>query len=348
MISINWNEINKVYIIHHDDMDGKFAAYVTKQYCEVEKNINDIEYIEANYTFNPLEPFYHKDLSNSLIFIVDYSTSVEAMVCLFRNVTVKERNIVWIDHHISAIDKFSRLYPKIHNIPGLRCSDEFCGAELAYLYLYENVKNVSRDPFTPSYIKDSREVTRKNLTDLIQESSMSTLSIVGDYDTFRSNVLTNAHAFHLYFRTYCPEFKNSNECTEFFNIVLNKDNLDDIIRDGKIMKDYVDANNKFILDTIGCKSILRKFEDIEIIAVNTNMKNSTVFDSVKDDYEVGIVYHYNAKIGRMLYSLYRLNKNPDRFISCAKIAESFGGGGHERSAGFSTSGILELKPKIVY
>ena len=347
MTSINWSDINKIYIIHHDDMDGKFAGYVVKQYCETVREITDIEYIEANYSSNPLQNLYDKDLSNALIFIVDYSTSVEAMVCLFRNATVKERNVIWIDHHISAIDKFNRLYPRIYNIPGLRISDELCGAELTYLYLYENVKNISRDPFVPNYIKDSKEVTRNNLVTLIEESDMSTLGIVGDYDTFRVNS-EDAQAFHLYFRTYCPEFRISNECDEFFNIVLNKDNLDSILKDGKIMKDYVDSNNKFILDTIGCKSTLRKFEDIEIIAVNTNMRNSTMFDSVKDDYEVGVVYHYNAKIGRMLYSLYRLNKNPERFISCAKIAESFGGGGHERAAGFSTSGVLELKPKLVY
>ena len=339
MLSVDWSDVQEVLIIHHNDMDGHFSAYIAKEYAKNEHNINDIQYIEVNYSSDRLKSLYNKNLTNSMIIIVDYSPSIEDIASFFcHNKTIKTRHIIWIDHHITAIEKFSRLYPKFYNVPGLRTVDKICAAELTYLYLYKNIQNVSRDPFKPSYINSSN---KENIRYDIPEE-MVNLATVGDYDTFRVNT-KEMHMFNLYFRTYEPEFKLNEETDNFFKYMLNSDNFDDIIQIGQTMKDYVDSNNKAILRKCGFAGVLRKFEDISCICVNTHM-NSTIFDSVKDDYEVGIVFSYDGNKRRMFYTVYRLNMNPDRFISCAKIAESYGGGGHERAAGFSTSGVLEIKP----
>ena len=65
------------------------------------------------------------------------------------------------------------------------------------------------------------------------------------------------------------------------------------------------------LKRLGFPCRIRKFDDVHAIAVNTAEKGSFIFETVKNNYEVGIVFALNAK-GKMEYSIYRLGENPEK------------------------------------
>jgi len=128
-------------IFYHNDADGKCAAHVIAYifHHTLENNIED--YIEINYGMDFPLKLIEEDED---VFIVDYSIELEVMDKLL-DIT---SNIFWIDHHITAIEKYIN-YP--HNLQGLR-NVEYSGCVLTYIYLY----NVSFDqvPMPIRYIGD--------------------------------------------------------------------------------------------------------------------------------------------------------------------------------------------------
>ena len=148
---------------------------------------------------------------------------------------------------------------------------------------------------------------------------------------------------------FYAEFERpSNESCEFwdafFDMKLSQDVTNQIMVSGKPIVDY--KNRTFVTDLqrAGFECYIRKFEDIDAIAINTLDRGSFIFETVKNDYEVGIVFFMNAD-GKMEYSIYRLGKHPEKSILVNKIAESFGGGGHAGAAGFITNGTLVVERK---
>ena len=87
----------KALIIHHDDPDGRMGGYILyrfllNQYPEVKTK-------EANY--NTIFDFKELVEPEDKVFIVDFSLNNQ----YFTKLTdiVPRENIVWIDHHKSAI-----------------------------------------------------------------------------------------------------------------------------------------------------------------------------------------------------------------------------------------------------
>ncbi len=128
-------------IFYHNDVDGKCAAHVIAHKFHHTSQENNEDYIEINYGMEFPLAIIEK---NEEVFIVDYSIEIEVMDRLL-NIT---SNVFWIDHHITAIEKYMN-YPSI--LQGLR-KVEYSGCVLTYLYLY----NVSFEkvPMPIRYIGD--------------------------------------------------------------------------------------------------------------------------------------------------------------------------------------------------
>ncbi len=128
-------------IIYHNDADGKCAAHVIadKFHHNLENNKDD--YIEVNYGMEFPFDVIKKD---EKVFIVDYSIETEEMDKLL---TITS-NVFWIDHHITAIEKYEN-YP--YKIRGLRKID-YSGCVLTYLYL--NKVSYGQVPMPIRYIGD--------------------------------------------------------------------------------------------------------------------------------------------------------------------------------------------------
>ena len=126
---------------YHNDLDGKCAAHLLYEYvlplCIHEELGNMLTLIPMDYTTPILFDIIKK---NEDVFIVDFSFSL-AQMGILKGIT---KNIVWIDHHKSAIEKFAGT--EYENLRGLRRIGS-AGCELTYEYFF------GADAPKPEYVK---------------------------------------------------------------------------------------------------------------------------------------------------------------------------------------------------
>jgi oligoribonuclease NrnB/cAMP/cGMP phosphodiesterase (DHH superfamily) len=86
----------------HSDADGRAAAAIVyKYYIREERTLEDFQFIGINYDV----PFpFDKIVNNELVIIVDFSLQNKGDFTKLKQIT---SNIIWIDHHITAINKHS-------------------------------------------------------------------------------------------------------------------------------------------------------------------------------------------------------------------------------------------------
>lgn len=208
---------------------------------------------------------------------------------------------IWLDHHISAINK----YPS--SIPGMR-STSFSGCELTYLEIHQDVP-----------------------TDLILYAGL--------YDSFRFKGLDyEQEVLYVQYglRTYIQDVYTAIETIKAFNAGILT--IDDLKIQGRIIFNYLTVQaqksykekteDKYLSENMYengeyVSTIKRRF-----ICINEERMNFANFgiDYVADGYH-GVLSYYFAD-GVWNYSLY------STVVDCAKIAKDFGGGGHKGAAGF--------------
>lgn len=319
--------MSKALIIHHNDQDGRMGGYIMFKYFE-----------DLGYHAEALEADYDMefDFSNMVeqgdkVCIVDYSLKPNDMEMLQKFVDASD--IVWIDHHKSAIES----YTDYANLDGIRYIGK-SGCELAYIYTHGF--RIKRDSKCVNIKMVNGEM---EFIDIDNIEIPRGIKLIGDWDVWRGTKDSKQFAFAL--RAYWPLNKvNVAPGRDFWQRLIDDQGgcIDELINEGYTILRYVSAQNMTDCEKLAFPVKLRKFESFECIAMNTTAGNSLVFDSVFNKYEVGIVFRYNENgiKKQMTVSLYRLGKNPDKRIDLSFVAKTFGGGGHPNAAGFSTSGTL--------
>lgn len=108
-------------IFYHNDADGKCAANIV--YSKY-KQSHDVELFAITHGMDfPIDMIKEDEL----VFIVDYSIEPDEMREL-----LSIASVVWIDHHISAIEKYDS---ENMNIDGIR-NIEYSGCELTWMHIY--------------------------------------------------------------------------------------------------------------------------------------------------------------------------------------------------------------------
>ena len=134
---------------YHLDADGKCAAYwVHKRYPV----LRDIDFIKMNYDSNI--DWFSLISKDEYVIIVDFSFEPDDM----RKILSKTKNVVWIDHHKSAIEKYKDFG---EDIKGIRY-DGIAGCMLTYCYYFVMVdgriefnENMTKSaPWMTKYIAD--------------------------------------------------------------------------------------------------------------------------------------------------------------------------------------------------
>lgn len=279
--------------IHHNDHDGRLSGAIVAQY---ENNYNQDDFFEVDYIMD-LKPLIDKIKNGEKVYIVDYSFK-ESTIWVLEELKNKNCDIIWCDHHTSSINLIKE-YKELNDINGIRL-DGISGAALIYMYLNENY-----DFYTiPKYIQ-----------------------LISDYDCwkFEFGDISNYFKIGIELMDYNAldnvwvELSKNNE--ELFNEILNS---------GKVVKRYIDSNNKFYCDTYSYESTICGHK-----ALIVNKKsNSWIFGERIKDYDLVCVWVFNGE--KYSYSIYTTNDD----IDCSKIAESFGGGGHAGASGFSSDKLL--------
>lgn len=295
-------------IIHHNDIDGRSSAFIVKKALdenklETEKNYF-VKFIEMNYDIPfPIETI----LDNEYIIIVDFSVFPEMM----NKILKKTQNVIWIDHHISAIDKYKD-YANRDKLKGIQFEDDdnlISGAALTYLYFFENCRTkedcIEKFNKVPYYIQ-----------------------LISDYDTFAKKLYPQSY----YFKLYLESKKNTPEAKLWKDILeLKKHDIEDLCEDGKVIDTYLKETNEDLNRQTGFE---RTVDGYNAFILNTNRRGSQLFNELYEKYDICIICYYNGK--KWLYGLYTSKDNVD----VSKIAQKYNGGGHKGAAGFNSDKFL--------
>ena len=111
-------------VFHHSDLDGHCSAAIIK-YCYQLDSLFRQLFIECDYN-KPIN--YDIVKKNEQVYVVDFSLDFDKLL-------EKTKNIVWIDHHINAIEKFK----KFEFLDGIRLSN-VAACELTWSFLFPHRK----------------------------------------------------------------------------------------------------------------------------------------------------------------------------------------------------------------
>lgn len=278
---------------YHADNDGKCAAYWVYKDA-VNKDNYGREFIEINYGI----PFPIKTIKpDEEIYIVDYSIEVEEM----RKLLQITRNVIWIDHHKSAIEKYNDFETPIE---GIRY-DGVAGCMLTYCYLnhmtYKGTGN-----------KKSFDLS---MTELAPEFT----KLIADWDVWTFKYGDRTREFNMGFELY-----DKDPSSESWSMMEQDSSVvDDIVEKGKLLIQYRDV---WASEYCKSKGYEINFEGYKCFAMNLGSCNSEYFKSIADDYDILIPYYYNGKV--WMYSLY------SEKVDVSEIAKKYGGGGHKGASGF--------------
>ena len=242
-------------VFYHNDNDGKCSAALIRKHL-ISKD--GIDFIEMDYS----KPFPLGTIGiNEPVYIVDYSITTHEMDVLLK-IT---KDVVWIDHHVSAIEKYKN-YP--HDIKGLRING-ISACMLTFYYL----SGISTD-----------------------EAPLS-VKLINDWDIWAFKYGNDTRHFQIALNAV------DNHPTSYLweNLLAPGEFLaKELISDGKIMAEYRDGWAKEYCKSKGFES---EFEGYRCFAMNLGLCNSEYFKSVDNgDYDILIPFSFNGE--KWTYSLY--------------------------------------------
>jgi len=279
---------------YHNDSDGKCAAFWVASNVSIHDKYNDMPvFQEIDYrTKFPMETI-RKD---EQVYIVDYSISPDEMRELL-NIT---KDVTWIDHHKTAIEKYKEFE---HEIRGIRY-DGVSGCMLTYCYIHHMTARGEGEikPFDISMTEDAPMFTK----------------LIDDWDVWKFNYSDDTRYFQIAFNAY-----DFSPCADTWDMFLDNDGEQTLIEQGKIMIQYRDNWAKNYMK-LGFET---EFEGHKCFAVNLGCCNSDYFKSLPEGkYEILIPFVFDGNVYTV--SLYSTT------VDVSEIAKKYGGGGHKGASGF--------------
>jgi oligoribonuclease NrnB/cAMP/cGMP phosphodiesterase (DHH superfamily) len=277
---------------YHRDADGRCAGHLVNLWdCSPDKMFIGINYEDIF----PL----HEIKKGERVYIVDFSISPDCMRQLLEITT----DIIWIDHHKTAIDKYKDFE---WDIPGIRING-VAGCMLTYIYLYHML---------------NKDGVKNNFSYFYSDYAPLYVKLIADYDVWNFEYGDDTRHFQMAFSAY--DFNPESPQWNDFNSPYKSNMEYFYINQGEIMMLWRDNWAKsfmkygFHVDLGGLKCF----------AANLGHCNSDYFKSVEGDYDAFIAFLYTGKSWRI--SMYA-NK-PD--VDVSKVCAKYGGGGHKGAAGF--------------
>lgn len=292
-------------VCHHNDNDGRCAAYWVARHF---KGKEPVQFLEMNYD----KKFSVEDVPEfETVWIVDFSLEPEVMTELLK----KTKDVVWVDHHETAVDKYKDFPTVIEGVRAIGLS----GALLAWIYtvrpdVLENEKTME-DFLRDAYIKvpyPTRVVNDFDVFDMEMEDSVPFNYGSSAYDTSPgSGFWEKMHAVDEW--AQWPEF--------------NK-----VVEEGKLIKKYADQQYASLIKSYSYEAT---WDGVVVLVVNQAGKGgSLVFGDKFEEYPACITVGWNGTFWNVgLYS-----KDSSDFDCGKKATEQLykgkPGGGHFHSAGF--------------
>jgi oligoribonuclease NrnB/cAMP/cGMP phosphodiesterase (DHH superfamily) len=254
------------------------------------------------------KPFpFEEIIKDEKVYILDYSIEPEEMQKLYLEIT---QDVIWIDHHKTAIDKYSdfltELYLSGGRINGLRMI-EFSGCENTWKFLYP-------DKDMPLYVE-----------------------LIGERDTWRNPHSPFVRDFHYALGAY-----DTNPVAKIWENLMKDTGL--ILKEGNLIYHYVQRQN---VEALQQRGFWFEFHGHKTFAINSDIvRSSEFYPEVAPEAEIWIMFRYipNDKVGSAGYWTVSLYSDKIDVSEIAKQYEYNGkrGGGHKGASGFQIEDLSFL------
>ena len=284
-----------VWCISHCDLDGHGAAAIVKQ------NHPDANVIITNYN-KPLR--LDKIRPYDIVYVTDFSLSFETFNIL------KRRNcrLIWIDHHISAINN---LTAEGWDCEGIR-NTQYSGTALTWMYFNPDKKFEQ----APYFVK-----------------------LINWYDLWQHDKDPNIRPFQYgagLWDTRPGYVAGDRFWNDLYSNGVGDRLLQNIIRHGKMIQEYSVRYQKLLCKDLAYKTTLTSgaIGTRTIMAMATRAGNSSVFENLD---LAGVDATFVGQFMSGQSNQYRCSMySPDGVKQVLDIVQMFGGGGHPTAAGFSS------------
>jgi oligoribonuclease NrnB/cAMP/cGMP phosphodiesterase (DHH superfamily) len=292
--------MNKVTCIYHrSDFDGLFCYRIARQFFD--SHGYDVEYVGWDYG-DPIPEIP----SSTKVYMLDIS--VDGLM--------EHPNLNWVDHHKSAIDKFSR------SIQGYRI-DGVAACRLAWQY-FGGINSWTKND-------------KPNKEDFVERRVTEPLAVrlAGEYDIWdRRDPRAELFQFGLRSREL-----TDNTWSRLLDVDDQSLEVDALIMSGTGIHYYATEQNASIIKAFG---FTIDFEGLKFLACNHARFNSHLFDAgLTSEHDACFGFNWDGSKWRV--SLYHAPGKESHDLSL--IAVKYGGGGHRGACGFRTDNLPFLKNK---
>lgn len=332
-----------LHIFHHNDADGYAAGYlVYKHYKNLGIKDNQYKYHEMNYNKDfPLQQIQPEDI----VYIVDFSIDPNIMIELLK-IT---KNVIWIDHHISAIDKYKDWWNLIEiatgedYIEGLRLNG-ISGCALTWLFLNQNWTQLH---------KDSRNNEKDFYNELMYDLDLAPIwiQLVNDWDVWNHYIPETKPFMIALSNKLSMEEMSKLDQDSYEDTPIGKCQIGDLERCKYIQElinigfhyiEYRDNWTERLRENYGFVTDITDLQNNHrtMYVLNVGNANSEFFGNLIDKYDIITSFCFNGN--KFVYSMY---SNKD-YINCAELCKYYGvdnGGGHKGAAGFTHKDLLWTK-----
>lgn len=300
---------------YHVDNDGKAAAFCVHAWAGLHDNL-PVKFLPIDYRnsfpFAEIQP-------NEQVWIVDYSIEPEEM----RKLLTITKDVTWIDHHKTAIEKYEDFETPIRGIR--RDGEAGCSLTWKYLHWWTD-RGLGRERF-----------------DVVPPKGFEVplaIELIADRDVWAWKHDKLTAEFHAGIALYdigpssqvwwqlldrelepIPGTGNARakqEGEEFFQRILSE---------GRTILQYRTQSYASLRQTIAYDTVLSGYK---CMAINAAKVGSELFGSengrMPESHDIYISYYHDGR--QFIVSLYSAK------VDVSRIAEQFGGGGHRGAAGF--------------
>lgn len=285
---------------HSGDLDGKCSAAIIKYFFKDRDEI--IKLVPYN---NGRELPIKQMQEGETIFFLDCCFSpIEEMVKL-----ANQYNLIWIDHHISSMNEARNLG---FNPEGIREVGK-AACELTWEYACKQICISGKEYPIPYGVR-----------------------MIGRHDVWDLHFSNDLHNYQHGLNSMDTDPRTEKGMMTWSNVVFsqNESSSMKIIEDGKAIERYLSQLDRQLMNAY---SFSTRIDGKKALAVNRQLINSSMFkskwDNSKYDLMIAFAKFKDGKLGfHWKVSMYTDKKGVD----VSKIAQKYGGGGHEKAAGFVT------------
>jgi len=285
----------KTYVIHHSaDFDGIFCREIARKF------LPDAELIGWDYGYaTPNIP------DDARLYMLDISIGDTGLIN--QDGLMDHPNLIWIDHHKSAIEKFPS------NIPGYRI-DGVAACRLAWQWFQFNPDNFPRF--------DKQAFVERKVVE------PWAVRLAGEYDIWDKRD-DNAELFQHGLRS--EELYPNTWDALLSTSVGDEGTVARLLNQGRALQYARTKENASVIKEIG---FTLKWEGLTFLACNAARYNSLLFtEGLTPDHDACFGFKWTGKDWSV--SLYHAPGKEHHDLS--KIAVKHGGGGHRGACGFRTN-----------